>query len=275
MSLIPKEQWRIKSAWEAYWNRIADTEEENDDWVNKSYLPTSPLLGYGYARDAFMDNLYQKRRILFLGNGISSEPLDYYFSGFDVTVVDISETACNLFAQVKNRVCSNVYSFLSKASEINLSHQTRSTEDITKSSQFIYRAGGSIEVICADMFDWNPQIKWHYIHNKLAFLAFSEEDQKQLLSRYFQWLEDGGHLQISYYYGHPNPFRRIADEAKKIGFIIRNEEMDQIFKESIQVRDDPVKVKELWLEYKRCEYDKDTLVVGGGKMLWVIWGSSL
>ncbi|MEC4806977.1 MAG: hypothetical protein SAJ12_12040 [Jaaginema sp. PMC 1079.18] len=61
MSLIPREQWRIKSAWEAYWNSVANTEAENNDWVNESYLPTSPLFGYGYARDAFMDNLYQFR----------------------------------------------------------------------------------------------------------------------------------------------------------------------------------------------------------------------
>ena len=95
MTSVPKDRWRNKSAWEKYSENYAHLARKNLD-VDKTYFPATPLLGYGFAKEAFLAELKEKRRILFLGNGINREPLRYYFSGFDVTVIDISEKACEI-----------------------------------------------------------------------------------------------------------------------------------------------------------------------------------
>lgn len=275
MSLAPKNQWRIKSAWEEHWENVARLDEDGKVRVDTSYLPTSPLFGYGYASEAFLAGLNEQRRILFLGNGISREPLDYYFSGFDVTVLDISEKACELFTHIKTNVFRNVQSFLHNTSFIPQDNQDQDIKDIAKPSKFIYRPGGTIKVVNADMFNWQPHVKWHYIHNKLAFINFTEQDQEFLLSLYESWLEKSGHLQISYYWNPPNPFGRIANMAKKVGFLVRDEDINEVFKKARSLRDNPEKEAEVWSDYKRRECEKDTLVAHGAKMLWVIWGSVL
>ena len=281
MTWVAKEEWRNKAAWEAFWQNLANSTEEENYLVEKlkidrSYLPKSPLFGSGFARDAFINNSYQKHldrrcRILFLGNGVSREPLDYYYSGFDVTVVDISPKACELFKEIANKVDNNVRLFLNKIPAIDNINEDSNSEDKLESNQFIYRTGGSIKVICADMFDWNPPEKYNYIHNKLAFLGFSESDREGLLNRYFNWLEDGGNLQISYYFFNNNPYKQIFETAKEIGFLINDEHGSEAFKESLPFRKDKTKYKEFCLEYQTQELDKQLSVIKGKKMLWVRW----
>ncbi|MEM8676009.1 MAG: hypothetical protein AAGF83_19385 [Cyanobacteria bacterium P01_G01_bin.67] len=210
-------------------------------------MPTTPLLGYGFAREAFLAGLKEKRRILFLGNGISRKPLDYYFSGFDVTVNDISEKVCEIFTKIMYDVSKNVHKFLGNTSSSPINYQNSDNANTTKPSQFVYRPGGSIEVLSADMFNWQPQMKWHYIHNKLAFLAFTEVEQELLLSRYYSWLENGGDLQISYYYYPIHPFNKIVTAAKKIGFLIKDKDINDTFKKSRIHRDNPSEYRKIWL----------------------------
>lgn len=272
--LILREQWRIKSAWEDYWEEFARSEKKSLH-VQDTYLPTTPLLGYGFAKEAFLDGLKEKRRILFLGNGISREPLNYYFSGFDVTVVDISEKACEMFTKITKNVSKNVRGFLCDSSSNQIKCQNSDIEDKAKLNQFVYRPGGSIEIVNADMFDWQPQIKWHYIHNKLAFIAFTEEERELLLSFYYSWLEKSGQLQISYYSSLQNPFNKIATVAKKIGFIVKDEDVKDVFQKSKIYRDNLSEYKKIWLEYEFKEWEKDQLVAKGAKMLRVIWSSVL
>ncbi|MEM8638462.1 MAG: hypothetical protein AAGG51_06605 [Cyanobacteria bacterium P01_G01_bin.54] len=170
-------------------------------------------------------------------------------------------------------VSKNVESFLQGVTVASTGYQRKHVDQINK---FIYRPGGCIKVVCADMFDWQPKQTWNYIHNQLAFLAFSEEEQDFLLNRYYSWLEDGGGLQINYYFFPNHPFKRIAQMAKEIGFLVRNEDIDETFKEAmIYKKTDPQRSRESFRSYKIKEYKKDILREEGRKILWVIWGSGL
>ena len=275
MPLIPEEQWRNKSAWEGYYQNYANS-SKRDLHVDDDYFPATPLLGYGFAQEAFLSNLEKKRRILFLGNGIDREPLRYYYSGFDVTVIDISEKACDIFRDVANKVDRKVRTFLANPSgQINYSGSPIRNE--STSGQFVYRPGGSLQVISADMFEWQPETKWHYIQNKLAFIAFTEAEQKLLLTRYYDWLEPSGQLQICYYYYQDHPFDWIVDAAKKIGFItpIENRKVEEHFRKTKPYRDNPAKHRKMWLEFEYQEYERKLLVKEGAKMLRIIFGSCL
>ena len=273
--LIPRKQWRIKSAWEDYWETYARS-DKNSLYIDRTYLPATPLLGYGFAKEAFLAGLQGKCRILFLGNGISLEPLDYYFSGCNVTVVDISEKACEIFENILKDVSRNVHDFLCDESSSHIRSRKSDNEEVETQNQFVYRPGGSIEIISADMFDWQPQAKWNYIHNKLAFLAFTEEEQELLLFRYYSWLENSGHLQISYYSSRQNPFKRIVTVANKIGFLVKDENIKDVFQKLKAYRDNPSEYRKIWLEYEFLEREKEALVnYQNAKMLRVIWSSVL
>ncbi|NEO83828.1 MAG: hypothetical protein F6J87_06135 [Spirulina sp. SIO3F2] len=276
MPLISSGSWRDKSAWEDFWQNATKTGQAGltDTHVEKTYLPESPLLGYGYAKDAFLDNAHTQKRILFVGNGMSLKPLDYYFSGFDVTVLDISVAACELFKSRMIAVFKNVESFLQNVTLTSTGYQREYAES-NRLNKFIYRPGGRIEVVCADMFDWQPKQTWNYIYNQLAFLPFSEEEQDFLLNRYYSWLEDHGGLQINYYFFPEHPFKRIVDVAKAIGFLVHDEDINEVFGKAMAYKSDPQKVKEIMKNYTIEEYKKELLRKDGRKMLWVIWGSVL
>lgn len=272
MSWVAKDQWRKKTAWEEFWIDYAQSGKE-DIQVDESYFPASPLLGYGFAQEAFLAGLEEQRSILFVGNGINREPLRYYFSGFDVTVVDISEKACEIFGTIANKVSDQVSSFLSSALESKIDYSGSPIRNEGKIGQFVYRPGGNLEIISADMFEWQPEKKWHYINNRLAFLAFTEEERELLLSRYYNWLEKSGQLQIFYYFALGHPFKQIAEMAKKIGFLVKDEYLNDFFKKTSPYRDNPSEYKKLWLEYEYNNHEQELLVREGAKMLSVMWGS--
>lgn len=274
MSWVEKDRWRKKAAWEEFWIDYAQSGKK-DIRVDESYFPATPLLGYGFAREAFLAGLREQRRILFVGNGINREPLSYYFSGFDVTVVDISEKACEIFGEIAKKVSNRVSSFLSNALESKIDYSGSPIRNEGKIGQFVYRPGGNLEIISADMFEWQPKTKWHYINNKLAFLAFTEEERELLLSRYYSWLEKSGQLQICYYYAPGHPFKQIAEMGKKIGFLVKDDDIADFLKKTSSYRDNPSEYKKLWLEYEYSEHEKELLVREGAKMLLVIWGSGL
>lgn len=267
--LVPREQWRTKSAWEDYWSNYERLEKRGVH-VSDSYLPTTPLLSYGFAREAFIAELKEKRRILFLGNGISREPLNYYFSGFDVTVVDVSEKACEIFTKIADSTSINVFSFLQETLSQRINYQNSDNKQALETNKFVYCPGGNLEVINADMFEWQPQIKWHYIQNKLAFLPFGEENWELLLSLYYSWLNNGGQLQICYQYFPNHPFKTIVEVAKKIGFIVKDECINDIFIRTMACQNNLAKYNRIWSEYEYTEREKERLVHDGAKMLRVI-----
>jgi hypothetical protein len=139
-------------------------------------------------------------RILLAGNGISPEPYGFAHAGCDVTVVDVSTVACR-FVESLEVTTDLLARMFPVYEETDLLCRVRNSEirkcelNIEKSSLRVgkeQRPGGSLSIVTADLFTFEPEQPFHAIFSRRAYQGLPPDRREELARRFFRWLRPGG-----------------------------------------------------------------------------------
>jgi Thiopurine S-methyltransferase (TPMT) len=131
----PPKDWTDAAGWETYWTAtIADRK-----WLGRHvYTPMSSLWVAG-----LVDRLRERgrKRLLFVGNGLSVAPWAFAHAGYECVALDISSAVAEFFA--RNEMTD---ARVQRAFDLRARRYASAFEQCR-------RAGGSVEVVCGDLFD--------------------------------------------------------------------------------------------------------------------------
>jgi len=131
----PPKDWRDAAGWETYWTAtIADRR-----WLG--YRVYTPMCSIWVAR--LVDRLRERgrKRLLFASNGLSVAPWAFAHAGYECVALDISSAVAEFFA--RNEMTE---------ARVQRAFDLRERQYASAFEQ-CRRAGGSVEVVCGDLFD--------------------------------------------------------------------------------------------------------------------------
>jgi hypothetical protein len=183
------QDWMDFPDWDRYWSEVLA-----DKFWKARRMET---LFLDRTTHCYLQGVEQRRghRILLAGNGISPEPYAFVHAGCDVTVIDVSPVACRFLASLE--VTSNLLAPMFPVYDTTTTAEgwTRLDHNVEKSCLRVaaeQRPGGSLSVVNADLFAFEPERPFHAIFSRRAYQGFPLDRRKELARRFFRWLQPGG-----------------------------------------------------------------------------------
>ncbi|HYV39247.1 MAG TPA: class I SAM-dependent methyltransferase [Gemmataceae bacterium] len=175
--------------WDRYWSEIlADVFWKNhnlDSWI------------FEHTTLHYIQSVEKREghRVLLAGNGISPEPFGLSHAGIDVTVVEVSEVACEFLS-------SFIIDALTLGAMFPVYDEVKTPEgwlqrtlNLEKSATRAVgekRAGGNVAIVKGDLFEFEPDQLFDAIISKRAYQGFPADRRQELANRFFRWLRPRG-----------------------------------------------------------------------------------
>lgn len=190
MAAVPTPlDWMDLADWDRYWSEVL----ASPFWKKA----TSTERGFARTSLQYLLDVEQRRehRVLLSGNGISHEPFGFRHAGCDVTVVDVSTVACQHLASIERQTDALAEMFAVFDKTVTSKGATFLTPNKEKSQQNVateWRPGGSISIVAADLFAYEPKQPFNAIISRKAYQALPMDRREELARRFYRWLQPGG-----------------------------------------------------------------------------------
>ncbi|MCC7424738.1 MAG: class I SAM-dependent methyltransferase [Planctomycetaceae bacterium] len=185
----PPNDWMNLEDWDRYWTRVLA-----DDFWRAANMESWDFDRTGLAYlQATADR--PKHRILFAGNGISPEPFGFSHKGCEVTVLDVSSVACRFVESLEvsaDLLAPMFPEFHENRSPGGLITRRLNRESSRTRVEQEHRSGGSVKIVNADLFHWEPAGPFDAIFSRRAYQGFEWPEQEEIARRFYRWLCPGG-----------------------------------------------------------------------------------
>lgn len=181
--------WMDFADWDRYWSEVL----ASDFWT-KANMKT-----WSFERTSLghLERVEKREghRILLAGNGISPEPYGFVHAGCDVTVAEVSVVACRFLAslEVTPRLLAQMFPVYDKT--VTRQGWTQLDLNLEKSCVRVEeqrRPCGTISIVNADLFCYEPAQPIHAIFSRRAYQGFPLDLRQELARRFYRWLRPGG-----------------------------------------------------------------------------------
>jgi hypothetical protein len=176
--------------WDRYWSEVL----ADEFWTSANMeTPSFESTSLRYLRG--LENR-EGHRVLLAGNGISTEPYGFAHAGCDVTVVDVSAVACRFVESLKLTPdgLGRMYTAYDRVMDPSLGLMVHRPNP-AKSLALVrdeHRPGGSVSIIAADLFAFDPEHRFDAIFSRRAYQGLPLDSREELARRFFRWLLPGG-----------------------------------------------------------------------------------
>ena len=181
--------WMDLPAWDRYWS----------DVLADKFWTSANMKTWFFERTSlcYLQRVEQRHghRVFFAGNGISPEPYGFAHAGCDVTAADVSAVACHFLASLE--ATDNLLARLFPVYDKMVTRQGWAQPDVNgeKSRYRVaaeHRPGGSLAIVTADLFAFEPEQPFHAIFSRRAYQGLPLDRRAELARRFFRWLQPGG-----------------------------------------------------------------------------------
>jgi hypothetical protein len=230
-AVLSPTDWMDFADWDRYWSEVLDSE-----FWTKANMKT-----WSFERTSLshLESLERREghRVLLAGNGISPEPFGFAHAGCDVTVIEVSKVACRFLASLALTPGLLAPMFPVYDKTVTPQGWTQLDLNVEKSCVRLEaekRPGGTISIVNADLFDYEPEQPFQAIFSRRAYQGLPPDRRQALAGLFHGWLHPGGTafvemLNIRERKPLENPFRAVGFREIRKWSLARDGEKQVIF----------------------------------------------